>query len=34
MHLTLIENIVMDYTLFGPLLAFAFVSTFSPGPNN
>lgn len=34
LHLTLIENIVMDYTLFGPLLAFAFVSTFSPGPNN
>ncbi|NNN44862.1 MULTISPECIES: LysE family translocator [unclassified Vibrio] len=24
----------MDYTQWGPLIAFAFVSTFSPGPNN
>jgi threonine/homoserine/homoserine lactone efflux protein len=24
----------MDFTVFGSLLAFAFVSTFSPGPNN
>lgn len=24
----------MDYSSVGPLLAFAFVSTFSPGPNN
>ncbi|KOE88420.1 amino acid transporter LysE [Vibrio alginolyticus] len=24
----------MDYTQWGPLIGFAFVSTFSPGPNN